>query len=33
MIRSTGPDEGWQWCYPDDRLYFVGPDGYEVAEG
>ncbi len=21
MIRSVAPDEPWQWCYEDDRLY------------
>ena len=21
MIRSVAPDEAWQWCYEDDRLY------------
>ena len=21
MIRSAQPDEDWQWCYVDDRLY------------
>jgi len=21
MIRSVAPDEQWQWCYVDDRLY------------
>ena len=21
MIRSVPPDESWQWCYEDDRLY------------
>ena len=21
MIRSAQPDEPWQWCYVDDRLY------------
>jgi hypothetical protein len=32
MIQSVQPDEDWRWCYPDDRLYFPGPTGYEVAE-
>jgi hypothetical protein len=24
MIRSVAPDEPWQWCYEDDRLYLPG---------
>ena len=32
MIRSVQPGEDWRWCYADDRLYFPGPTGYEVAE-
>ena len=24
MIRSVAPDEPWQWCYLDDRLYLPG---------
>ena len=30
MIRSTLADEGWRWCYPDDRLYLPGPTGSDV---
>ena len=30
MIRSVAPDEPWQWCYPDDRLYL--PDD-PIQEG
>jgi hypothetical protein len=32
MIRSAQPGEDWRWCYPDDRIHFPGPAGYEVAE-
>ena len=32
MIRSAQPDEDWQWCYVDDRLYLPGPAGYEPME-
>lgn len=21
MIRTAEPDDDWQWCYVDDRLY------------
>jgi hypothetical protein len=21
MIRSAEPDDDWQWCYVDDRIY------------
>ena len=32
MIRSAQPDEDWQWCFADDRLYVTdkrsaGPAG------
>lgn len=32
MIRSAEPGEDWLWCYPDDRLYTLGPRGYETAD-
>jgi uncharacterized UBP type Zn finger protein len=32
MIRSAEPDEDWRWCFPDDRLYTAGPEGYEAAD-
>ena len=32
MIRSAQPGEDWRWCYPDDRIYFPGPNGYELAQ-
>ena len=25
MVRSIEPGEDWRWCYPDDRLYQLGP--------
>jgi hypothetical protein len=31
MIRSAQPSEDWRWCYPDDRIYFPDPSGYEVT--
>lgn len=27
MVRSAQPDEHWQWCYVDDRMYAL--DGRE----
>jgi hypothetical protein len=32
MIRSAEPDEDWRWCFPDDRLYTAGSEGYEAAD-
>jgi len=32
MIRSAQPDEEWQWCYVDDRLYVPGDPEDEAAE-
>jgi hypothetical protein len=29
MIRSVAPDEPWQWCYADDRLYLPGDTAQE----
>lgn len=31
MIRSVAPDEPWQWCYEDDRLYLPGDPPQEEA--
>ena len=31
-MRSAQPGEDWRWCYLDDRLYLLGPTGYEGAE-
>ena len=31
MIRSAEQDEDWRWCFPDDRLYYRGANGYEAA--
>jgi monovalent cation/hydrogen antiporter len=27
MIRSAQPDEDWQWCFADDRLYVADAPG------
>lgn len=31
MIRSVAPDEPWQWCYEDDRLYLPADLAQEEA--
>jgi len=32
MTRSAEPDEDWQWCYVDDRLYLSPPTGRGALE-
>jgi hypothetical protein len=31
MVRTAEPDEEWQWCCSDDRLYLAGQPGDAAA--